>query len=143
VLAGTLWSVPAGVMAQRAAAPAPEAAMNVSDARGIARRWGIQVESLRLTASGYMIDFRYRVVDARKARPLFERRTKPRLRDDRTGAVVAVPTPPKTGALRNSNAPKAGRSYFMFFANPARFIKPGSLVTITIGPFSITGLQVE
>lgn len=126
------------------AAPAPTVeAIPIADHRQIARRWGVAIESLRLTASGFMLDFRYRVVDARKAKPLFERKLKPVLRDESTGAVMAVPVPPKTGALRNSNDPKAGRSYFMFFANPARFIKPGSRVSVSIGAFSVTGLLVE
>jgi len=116
--------------------------LDAADARAIAKKWGIEVESMKLTASGYMLDFRYRVLDARKARPMFERKTKPILKDDATGVEVAVPVPPKTGALRSSNDPKAGRTYFMFFANPARFIKAGSAVTVTIGPVRITGLRV-
>ena len=90
-----------------------------------------------------MLDFRYRVVDTRKAKPLFERKTKPVLRDEASGVQMAVPVPPKTGALRNSNDPKAGRTYFMFFANPGRFIGPGNRVTVTIGAFSVSGIRVE
>jgi hypothetical protein len=106
------------------------------------RRWGVQIESMRLTSSGYMLDFRYRVVDTNKAAPLFDRKTKPILRDEATGAQMVVPVPPKTGALRSSNDPKLGRSYFMFFANPARFIKAGNTVTISIGEFSVGGIVV-
>jgi hypothetical protein len=129
--------------------PAPRAAatsvapVDAGDQRAILARWGVRIESMRLTASGYMLDFRYRVVDARKARPLFARRTRPLLRDERTGTVMLVPTPPKTGALRNSNEPKAGRSYFMFFANPARLVAPGHTVTVTIGDFSVSGIRVS
>jgi hypothetical protein len=117
-------------------------AIDASDA-ALVRRWGIRIESMRLTSAGYMLDFRYQVVDARKAKPLFERKTKPMLRDEATGAQMSVPVPPKTGALRSSNDPQAGRSYFMFFANPARFIKPGSRVTVTIGAFSVSGIRVD
>jgi uncharacterized Zn-binding protein involved in type VI secretion len=117
--------------------------MHAVDASAIAARWGVRVEGIRLAAAGYMLDFRYRVVDARKAKPLFDRRTKPVLLDEATGARMTVPTPPTTGALRNSNDPKAGRTYFMFFANPARFVQSGNTVTITIGAFSVDGLRVE
>jgi hypothetical protein len=117
--------------------------LRATDAAALERRWGIHIESLRLTAAGYMLDFRYRVVDAAKAAPLFDRRTKPLLRDEASGAVVAVPTPPKTGALRSSNDPKEGRTYFMFFANPGRFIKKHRDVTVTIGEFSVSGLVVR
>ena len=146
-----LWGTPRTALSQsvgieRSAAPAepavPVVAMAAEDSSAILKRWGIRIEALRLTASGYMLDFRYQVVDARKAKPLFERKVKPVLRDEGSGAQMAVPTPPKTGPLRSSNDPKAGRSYFMFFANPARFIKPGSLVTVTIGEFSVSGIRV-
>lgn len=126
------------------ARPAEKAGpLSAEDAGAIAERWGIRIDRVQLSAAGYMLDFRYSVVDARKATPLFERRTKPVLRDEATGAEMAVPVPPKTGALRNSNAPHAGRSYFMFFANPGRFVKPGRLVTITIGAFSVGGIAVQ
>jgi hypothetical protein len=130
-----------------AAAPAepvsaPAVTFDVTDP-ALVRRWGIRIESLRLTAAGYMLDIRYRVVDARKARPLFARKTKPVLTDEASGARLAVPVPPKTGALRNSNEPRAGRTYFMFFANPGRFVAPGNRVTLTIGAFSVSGITVE
>jgi hypothetical protein len=140
--AGAAFQTPTTVATTKDAPVTPVVSLDAAETRAIAGRWGIEVESLTLTASGYMLDFRYRVLDARKARPIFERRTKPVLRDEATGVDVAVPVPPKTGALRSSNDPKAGRTYFMFFANPARFIKAGSPVTITIGPVRITGLRV-
>jgi protein SCO1/2 len=117
--------------------------LDAADASAIARRWGIAIESLRTTASGYMLDLRYRVVDAGKAKPLFVRKTKPRLRDEATGLEMAVPVPPKTGALRNSNEPRAGRTYFMFFANPNKRVGPGGRVTLTIGDFAVQGIRVE
>jgi hypothetical protein len=117
--------------------------LRASDKEAIAGQWGIQIESLRLTAAGYMLDFRYRVLDAAKAAPLFVRKTKPVLRDEATGAVMAVPVPPKTGALRSSNDAKEGRTYFMFFANPGHFITVNRRVTVTIGDFSVSGLIVR
>ena len=90
-----------------------------------------------------MLDFRYTVIEGGKAAPLFVRSTKPVLRDEATGAVVAVPVPPKTGALRSSNDPKEGRTYFMFFANPGGFITKNRKVTVTIGDFSVSGLIVR
>ena len=122
--------------------PAAPVAIDVADP-ALVRKWGIRIESMRLTSAGHMLDFRYRVVDARKAKPLFERKTKPVLRDEASGVQMAVPVPPKTGALRSSNEPKAGRTYFMFFANPARFIAPGSLMTVTIGAFCVRDIRVD
>ena len=90
-----------------------------------------------------MLDFRFKVLDPAKAEPLFDRKTKPVLTDEKSGTVVAVPVPPKTGPLRSANDPKEGRTYFMFFANPGHFIARWSPVTVTIGEFSVTGLVVK
>jgi protein SCO1/2 len=121
----------------------PEGPIDARDATSLVRRWGIQVESLRLVSAGYMLDFRYRVIDAQKAKPLFVRKTKPVMRDEATGMELAVPVPAKTGALRNSNDPKAGRSYFMFFGNPGRQIAAGASLSLTIGAFEVRGLRVQ
>ena len=109
----------------------------------IKRQWGVEPMFVRQTAGGYMLEFRYKVLDADKAKPLFERRTKPILTHADTGAKLIVPTPAKTGALRNSNAPIAGRVYWMFFANPGKLVKPGQLVSIEIGKFHADRLVVE
>ena len=90
-----------------------------------------------------MLDFRYRVIDAKKAAPLFVRATKPYLIDQETGAKFMVPNPPKTGPLRTSNEPQQGRVYWMFFANPGRYVKQGSKVTVVIGDFRAENLIVE
>ncbi len=132
----------AGAVAGPASASSPKP-LRATDAAGLEYRWGIKLEGLRLTSAGYMLEFRYRVLDAAKAAPLFVRKTKPILRDEATGAVVVVPTPPKTGALRSSNDPKEGRTYFMLFANPGRFIQRHRDVTVTIGEFSVSGLGVR
>jgi hypothetical protein len=117
--------------------------LRATDEAAILERWGVTIEGMRLTAGGYMLDFRYRVVDPEKAAPLFERRTKPVLTDESSGVVMAVPVPPKTGPLRSSNDPKKGKTYFMFFGNPRRMIAKNRRVTVTIGDFSVGGLIVR
>jgi hypothetical protein len=107
------------------------------------REWGVEVLFVRQTSAGYMLEFRYKVLDSDKAKPLFVRRTKPVLTHIDTGAELIVPTPPKTGALRNSNQPLAGRTYWMFFANPGKLVEPGDLVTIRIGDFVAENLVVQ
>lgn len=107
------------------------------------REWGVEVMYVRQTAAGYMLEFRYRVLDAEKAKPLFERRTKPVLIHEETGARLIVPTPAKTGALRNSNLPVEGRIYWMFFANPGKLVDQGNRVSIEIGEFRADGLVVQ
>jgi hypothetical protein len=127
-----------------AVAPAPVGpAHHPREKTFLKRQWGVEVMYVRQTAAGYMLEFRYRVLDAEKAKPLFERRTKPVLTDAETGAQLIVPTPAKTGALRNSNPPIAGRVYWMFFANPGKLVQPGHHVSVDIGQFRAEDLVVR
>ena len=107
------------------------------------RKWGIEILYVRQTAAGYMLEFRYKVLDAKKAASLFERQTKPILTHVKSGAKLIVPTPAKTGALRNSNPPLVGRTYWMFFANPGKLVKPGQRVNIEIGDFKVKNIIVK
>lgn len=107
------------------------------------RDWGVEVLFVREASAGYMLEFRYKVLDPEKAAPLFERQTKPVLTHGESGARLIVPTPAKTGALRNSNTPLADHHYWMFFANPGKLVKPGDHVTIEIGDFVAANLVVE
>ena len=107
------------------------------------RKWGVELMFVRETSANYMLEFRYKVLDAKKAKRLFERQIKPVLTHVKTGAKLIVPTPAKTGALRNSNPPKTGKVYWMFFANPGKLVKPGDRVNIDIGDFHANGLVVN
>ena len=105
--------------------------------------WGIKVESAKLSAGGYMIDFRYRVLDTAKAAPILDRAAKPYLIDQASGATFAVPNPPKVGQLRSGKNIKEGTIYFIFFANPGKYIKSGNKVTIVIGDCKINDIVVH
>jgi hypothetical protein len=107
------------------------------------REWGIEIMYVRQTSAGYMLEFRYKVLDADKAAALFERQTKPLLTHVDSGAILVVTTPAKTGALRNSNTPIAGNTYWMFFANPGKLVQVGDQVNIEIGEFSADGIFVK
>ncbi len=120
-----------------------EALAEVPKGESIEEKWGVQIIGIRVTAAGLMLDFRYRVIDAEKAAPLFDRGTKPYLIDQKTGAKFVVPNPPKTGPLRTSDTPQQGRTYWMFFGNPGRRVKPGNKVTVVIGDFKAENLMVE
>ena len=109
----------------------------------LVERWGVKVLQIRLSAEGYMLDLRYRVLDAGKAAPLFSRELKPYLIDEATGAKFLVPEPPKVGALRTTRPPQPGKNYFIIFANPGKYVKKGSKVTVVIGDFRAENLIVE
>jgi hypothetical protein len=122
----------------------PARAPTATPREELAERWGVEVQGLRRVAAGYVLDFRYRVVDPEKAAPLFERRVKPYLEDPSTGARFQVPRPPKVGSLRQTPAaPVDNRTYFILFANPGRALEPGSRVTVVIGDFQATDVTVE
>jgi hypothetical protein len=109
----------------------------------LVERWGVEVVGLRETSGGYMLDFRFKVLDAAKAAPLFDRATSPYLLVPATGAKFFVPNPPKTGPLRTSDPPREGIVYWMFFANPGRDLRPGAEATVVIGEFNAENLIVE
>jgi hypothetical protein len=108
--------------------------------------WGIEVLGIRLSAVGYMLDFRYKVIDPEKAAPLLNRKSKTFLIDEASGTTVQVPAPAKIGPLRQTvknNLPTAGRTYMVIFANPGMFIESGSKVTVAIGDFRAESLIVQ
>jgi hypothetical protein len=149
VLMITLMSVnpvlaePAKTVASSSSVTASEHKHHPREMTYMKRTWGVELLFVRETSANYMLEFRYKVLDADKAKPLFERQTKPVLTHVRTGAKLIVPTPAKTGALRNSNPPKTGKVYWMFFANPGQLVKPGDQVNIDIGDFHANGLVVQ
>jgi len=104
---------------------------------------GVEMGPVRVSAAGYMLDVRYRVVDPVKARPLFERRQKPVLLDPDSGLKVGVASFDQTGPLRNSNTPQVGRRYVMMFQNPAGVVKAGDEVSLIVGDVEISNLLVQ
>lgn len=112
-------------------------------AEEVKEQWGIEITSLRMSADGHMVDFRYRVLDAKKAETLFARENKPFLIDEASQNVLSVPNTAKIGPLRTSGDSKEGRIYWMFFANIPGLVKSGSKVTVVIGDFRVENLIVQ
>jgi len=112
----------------------------------IEEKWGVHIEGIKVSAAGYMLDFRYRVIDAEKAVALLDPRFKPFLMDQASGARFVVPAPAKIGPLRQTNRggkPIAGRTYFILFANPGKYVKPGNKVSVNIGEFMAKDMTVR
>jgi len=108
------------------------------------QQWGVHVLGIHRTAAGYMLDFRYRVLDAEKATPILNRRIKPELLVEKDNRILRVPVTSKLGPLRQSaKFAKQDRNYFMFFANPAKLVQRGDKVTIVIGDFRAEHLIVN
>jgi hypothetical protein len=106
-------------------------------------QWGIRILGIRLSAAGYMLDFRYRVIDPEKASSLLNRQSKAYLIDQATGTQLLVPRT-RLGPMRQTAVrPLANRNYFILFSNPGGIVKAGNSVTVVIGDFKAESLIVE
>jgi hypothetical protein len=99
--------------------------------------------SIKPVSSGYMLAFRYRVLDPVKAAPFNDRKAKAFLVDEATGTALAVPALENIGELRPGATPESDRAYFMIFGNPGQMVKSGSKVSLVIGNLRADGLIVE
>jgi hypothetical protein len=106
--------------------------------------WGVQLIGIRRTALGYMLDFRYRVVDAEKAAPILDRRITPYVEVAETGVRLLVPQAPKLGSMRQTSfAVKPDRDYFIVFANPSQLVRKGDQVNVVVGDFETPLMTVQ
>lgn len=108
-------------------------------------RLGIRMEGLRLSAAGYILDLRYRVLDPARAAPLLDKKIRPYLLDGASGAQLGVPDTAKLGQLRTTGRNKVvpDQDYFILFANPGRFVQPGARMTLVMGDVRIENLVVQ
>ncbi|MBS2029520.1 MAG: hypothetical protein JST54_16580 [Deltaproteobacteria bacterium] len=108
-------------------------------------KYGIEPVSVQLAASGYIVNFRYRVVDAKRAVQLFHDGIKPTLTDHDSGQTLAMPADTKLGGLRASprSAPTVGKLYYVLFSNPTRAVRSGNHVDVSIGPCELKNLAVR
>jgi hypothetical protein len=123
-------------------APPPNFAKSQRGADLIMKRWGIDNLTVKVTSSGALLRFSYRVVDAGKAALVNDKAMTPYLIEEKTGLALQVPTMEKVGQLRQTSTPENGREYWMVFSNKG-IIKRGSRVDVVIGSFRVEGLVVE
>jgi hypothetical protein len=105
--------------------------------------WGVDSLSVRSAESGEIIRFSYRVLDAKKAVALNDKKNEPSLIDPQAGVKLVVPSLEKVGKLRQSSTPETGKAYWMAFSNKGRYVKPGHRVSVVIGNFRADGLVVQ
>ena len=104
---------------------------------------GVEAVSLRRTAEGRMLDFRFRVVDPDKASTLLLRATPAYLVHQATGAKLEIPET-KVGRMRQSTLnPEKGRLYFMLFNAAGVEVKPGDRFTVIVGEHRFENLAVQ
>ena len=113
-----------------------------TDARDATRLAPIAVQSVHMSGAGHYVDLRYRVLDPARAQAALGPRVRPRLIDEATGAVMAVPTTAKLGSLRQTQADqKPGHTYFVLFVNSG--VREGSRVTAELGELRFEHLRIE
>lgn len=95
--------------------------------------WGIQPVHLRITADGYMMEFRYKVLDVDKATILSHRKDFPFLLSMKSQAKFSVPYGSTVGYLKsNRKFLKKGKNYITMFSNINRHMLPGDKVRIQV-----------
>jgi hypothetical protein len=107
---------------------------------------GIQVKGLHLSAHGYVLDLRYRVVDKELAAPLLDRKKTVRLVDEAHGAKLGVPESPVIGAMRQTSrnyVVYTDRDYFILFVNPGRAVRTGDVLKLAVDDRTIAQVTVQ
>jgi hypothetical protein len=107
---------------------------------------GVEIQSLQMTAGGYMMDFRFRVLDVEKAKIFFDHRVKPYLHVEKSNAKLPVPMASKVGAFRSTDRGKnikPNKNYYIVFGNPDAHVKRGEKVTLVVGDFKVEGMTVN
>jgi hypothetical protein len=114
----------------------------VDSGSDIEKQWGVKIESIRVTAAGHLVDFRYRVLDSEKAMVMMKRGDKAYIIDQASGLELPVPVT-KVGPIRGTGTtPKEGKVYSVMFKNGG-IVQSGSKVTVVIGDFKVEDLIVE
>lgn len=115
-------------------------------AKELAEKWGVKILGIRMATAGFMMDFRFHVMDVEKALPLFDYRIPPYVKTGRTNLKFPIPKGAKVGGLRPTNRGqniRAGKNYDIMFGNPDRHVKVGEKVSVIIGDFIAENLTVN
>jgi hypothetical protein len=137
LLASTSFSKPAAEAGGQKAADVDKASAQYE------KKWGLRPLELQLSAGGYMLDFRYHVVDGEKAAPLFSTKIMPYLIVQASGEKLSVAETQRFGALRQTRKPYSNKNYYIIFGNPAKKVKRGDTVTVVIGDLEIKDIVVR
>jgi hypothetical protein len=108
--------------------------------------YGIRIDGLHLSAHGYILDLRYRVLDPKKAAPLLDAKKKVYLLDDAHNAKLGVPQSPVIGGMRQTSrnyVVYTDRDYFILFVNPGRAVRVGDTLKLAVDDTKIAELTVR
>lgn len=106
----------------------------------LARKYGIRLTLVGVTASGGLIDLRFRISDAAKAKKLFASRSvMPAVIAEPTGTVVEAPH----GGHHGQVTPTTGASYFVLMGNPGGAVQRGIPVTVVFNTVRVEHIVAE
>ena len=107
--------------------------------REIEERFGVRLMGVHVLAKGGLVDLRYRVVDAGKAKNFGHyTETSPLLIAEDSGRTVEV----TIMGLHNHRV-EAGRSYYVLYRNTGNAIQPSGKVTIQIGDLRLSHVVAQ
>lgn len=128
----------------------PEVALNQehgsTQAASLEASYGIRVDGLRLSAHGYILDFRYRVLNPENAAPILDAKKTVYLVDEARGAKLGVPQSPVIGGMRQTSRNRVvytDRDYFILFVNPGRAVRTGDKLKLAVDGVKIAELTVQ
>lgn len=105
----------------------------------IEERFGVRFTGLHVLARGGLIDLRYRIVDAGKAKNFGHyTETSPLLIAEDSGKTIEV----TIMGLHNHRV-ETGRVYYVLYRNTENALQPGSLVTIQIGDLQLPHFEAQ
>lgn len=101
--------------------------------------FGVRIRLVGVTASGGLVDLRYRVVDLGKALPLLgNHETMPALVEEKSDVTLRAPE----GMMHHEDL-KQDRTYFMHYPNAGNSVKPGSKVAMVMGDIRVEWVTAQ
>jgi hypothetical protein len=130
-------------IAWRVFKPSPAAsatgAIEQITADGLAERYGLRVRLIGVTAGGGMVDFRLKVLDAVKAKPLLlDAERRPSLIVEKSGATLTSP-----GSADADLLIEDGGIIFTLFPNSGGAIRPGDKVIVAFGDLRLEPVAAQ
>lgn len=107
---------------------------------GLASRYGIKLTLVGVTASGGLVDLRFRIIDAAKAKKLFTSASvMPAVIAEPSGTVIEAPHGGHHGRVK----PATGASYFLLMGNPGGAVQRGVPVTVVFNTVRVEHIVAE
>jgi hypothetical protein len=106
----------------------------------LAGDYGIRLTLVGVTAAGGLVDLRFKITDAKKARKLFDDpAVMPAIVAEPTGVILAPPH----GGHHSHVTPTSGASYFVLIGNAGGVVQRGVPVSVVINSVRVEHILAE